>query len=153
RTGPEAAARPVGGDRRVLRRSHLLHLRHGGERTPGDGIYQPSGVSRGQRGVGRGRIAARGRHSVPRAGAVLIPSMDPAPDTRALGRSLIDTFARGWMKSDALLQASIFAPDAVFLETPFSEPIVGVEEIRMFWGDAMYHQVDVTVTTGEIYAA
>jgi ketosteroid isomerase-like protein len=72
--------------------------------------------------------------------------------TAELGRQLIDTFGRGWSKLRVDLIASAFAPDAVFLETPFSEPIRGLDDIRKYWADVPYHQSEVTFTSGEIFA-
>jgi len=72
--------------------------------------------------------------------------------TTELGRQLIDTFGRGWSKLRVDLIASAFAPDAVFLETPFSEPIRGLDDIRKYWADVPYHQSEVTFTSGEIFA-
>ena len=89
-------------------------------------------------------MAAQEEHAGP-AGQVV--------DTRALGRTLIDTFGKGWARERVELIASVFAPDAVFVETPFSEPIRGVEAIRAYWADVPYHQSEVTFTSGEIYAA
>ena len=71
--------------------------------------------------------------------------------TAELGRQLIDTFGRGWSKLRVDLIASAFAPEAVFLETPFSEPIRGIEAIRKYWSDVPYHQSEVTFTSGEIF--
>lgn len=76
-----------------------------------------------------------------------------SPATRALGRELIDTFARGWSKANAELLASVFADEAVFLETPFVAPIKGLAAIRRYWADVPFHQSEITVTTGEIYVA
>jgi ketosteroid isomerase-like protein len=72
--------------------------------------------------------------------------------TAALGRQLIDTFGRGWAKQRVDLIAEAFSPDAVFLETPFSEPIKGLDGIRKYWADVPYHQSEVTFTSGEIFA-
>jgi ketosteroid isomerase-like protein len=72
--------------------------------------------------------------------------------TAELGRQLIDTFGRGWSKLRVDLIASAFAPDAVFLETPFSEPVRGLDDIRKYWADVPYHQSEVTFTSGEIFA-
>ena len=80
-------------------------------------------------------------------------SPEQAPGTRELGRSLIDTFGKGWAKPDVELLASVFAPDAVFFETPFSGPVRGVDAIRRWWRDVPYSQSEITVSTGEIYAA
>ena len=78
---------------------------------------------------------------------------DQARDTRELGRSLIDTFGRGWARPDVDLLTSVFAPDATFVETPFSEPIRGANGIRRWWLDIPYSQSEITFTAGEIYAA
>ncbi len=84
-----------------------------------------------------------------------IPSAGPAQiqDTRELGRSLIDRFGRGWAKPDIDLLASAFAPSAVFIETPFSEPLSGANGIRRWWLDVPFSQAEITFSSGEIYAA
>ena len=71
--------------------------------------------------------------------------------TAEVGRQLIDTFGRGWSRLRVDLIASAFAPEAVFTETPFSEPLRGVEAIRKYWSDVPYHQSEVTFTSGEIF--
>jgi ketosteroid isomerase-like protein len=48
---------------------------------------------------------------------------------------------------------SIFAPTAVFVETPFSSPINGLEGIRSYWSDVPYQQSEISFTSGEIFAA
>jgi len=48
---------------------------------------------------------------------------------------------------------SVFAPDAVFKETPFSEPLRGQEAIRGYWADVPLHQSEITFTSGEIFTA
>ena len=73
--------------------------------------------------------------------------------TRALGRSLIDTLGKGWSKGDLDLLMSVYAPEAVFVETPFSEPLRGIDAVRRYWADVPYHQSEVTFTSGEIYSA
>jgi ketosteroid isomerase-like protein len=76
-----------------------------------------------------------------------------AEATRALGRRLIDSFGAGWNGGDVDLLMSIFAPAAVFMETPFSSPVNGLEGIRSYWSDVPYHQSEVSFTSGEIFAA
>lgn len=76
-----------------------------------------------------------------------------APDTRALGRTLMDTFAAAWSKADVPRMMTIFAEGAVFLETPFAEPRTGWDAIRGYWLDVPYHQSEIEVSTGEIYGA
>jgi ketosteroid isomerase-like protein len=73
--------------------------------------------------------------------------------TRDLGRSLIDTFGKGWSRGNLDLLMSVYADDAVFIETPFSEPLRGVDAIRRYWADVPYHQSEVSFSSGEIYSA
>ena len=71
--------------------------------------------------------------------------------TAELGRQLIDTFGRGWSKLRVDIIAEAFSPEAVFVETPFSEPIKGLDGIRKYWADVPYHQSEVIFTSGEIF--
>ena len=81
-------------------------------------------------------------------------SGDASPtDTRALGRSLIDTFGLGWSRGDVDQLMSVFSEDPVYLETPFSEPLRGAEKVRRFWLEVPLHQSEITFTSGEIFAA
>ena len=80
----------------------------------------------------------------------------PQPDsdaTRVLGRTLIDRFGRAWMSGDVDQLIAVFAPQAVFVETPFSPPLNGRDAIRSYWNDVPYHQSEITFTSGEIYGA
>jgi ketosteroid isomerase-like protein len=79
--------------------------------------------------------------------------MEPSPDTRALGRELMDTLATGWSKARLDTIVGIFAEDAVFIETPFSRPVTGLPEIRKWWADVPYNQSEISCVMGEIYAA
>ncbi len=85
----------------------------------------------------------------------LPPTLSPehVPDTRSLGRTLIDTFGKGWARPNVDQLMSVFAPGAVFIETPFSEPVRGAEGIRRWWQDVPYSQSEITFSSGEIYAA
>jgi ketosteroid isomerase-like protein len=73
--------------------------------------------------------------------------------TRALGRSLIDTFGAGWAKGNTDLLMSVYASDAVFIETPFTSALRGAAAIRAYWNEVPYNQSEITFTSGEIYAA
>jgi ketosteroid isomerase-like protein len=73
--------------------------------------------------------------------------------TRLLGRTLIDTFGQGWERGNLELLMSVYTEDVVFVETPFSKSLNGVEEVRRYWADTPYHQSEVTFASGEIYAA
>lgn len=48
---------------------------------------------------------------------------------------------------------SVFAPDVVFIETPFSQPLRGMEAVRGYWNEVPYSQSEITFSSGEIYAA
>ncbi len=76
-----------------------------------------------------------------------------AQAARAMARDLIDAFAQGWSKPNVDLLTSVFAEEAVFIETPFAQPIRGVAAIRRYWSDVPYHQSEISVTTGEVYLA
>jgi ketosteroid isomerase-like protein len=81
------------------------------------------------------------------------PDALPLQDTRSLGRTLIDTFGKGWAKGNVELLMSVFSEEAVFVETPFSEPLRGDADIRGYWIETPYNQSEATFTSGEIYAA
>jgi ketosteroid isomerase-like protein len=78
---------------------------------------------------------------------------DQGGDIRTLGRSLIDTFGKGWSKGNVDLLMSVFTPGVIFIETPFSERLQGTEAVRRYWLDTPYNQSEVTFTSGEIYVA
>ena len=83
-----------------------------------------------------------------------MPDNDAGPtDTRALGRILIDAFGQGWSRGDIDQLMSVFSPDAVYLETPFSGPQRGAGAVRRFWLEVPRHQSEITFTSGEIFAA
>jgi len=70
-----------------------------------------------------------------------------------LYRRLIDEFGQAWERGDAEAIAALFTPDAVFLETPFSQRDTGNAAIRAYWQDVPTHQAEVRFTSGEIYVA
>jgi hypothetical protein len=65
----------------------------------------------------------------------------------------LDTFGKGWAKADIPLLMSVFAENAVFVETPFSEPRRGRDAILVYWRDVPVHQAEIVFTSGEIFAA
>ena len=78
----------------------------------------------------------------------------PSTDTtRALGRTLIDEFGRGWAKAKVDVVMSVFTADPVFIETPFSEPLRGAAAVRGYWAEVPRHQSEIVFSSGEIYAA
>jgi ketosteroid isomerase-like protein len=80
-------------------------------------------------------------------------SPQPSSIPPARFRELVDTFSTGWSKAQVDTIGSVFSADAIFIETPFAEPLRGSEAIRKYWSDVPYHQAEITVSTGEIYAA
>ena len=74
-------------------------------------------------------------------------------NTRDLGRKLVSEFEAGWSKGDVNRIMALFTEEAVFLETPFAEPIRGSVGIRRYWSDVPVNQAEIKVTSGEIYAA
>lgn len=68
-------------------------------------------------------------------------------------RELVDTFGRGWERGDVETIASLFAPDAVFLEAPFADRETGIDAIRAYWKDVPTNQAEVSFRAGEIYVA
>ncbi|HEX5387398.1 MAG TPA: nuclear transport factor 2 family protein [Gemmatimonadales bacterium] len=82
-----------------------------------------------------------------------MPTSAEASDaTRSLGRALVDTFGRGWSSGDTELLMSVFASQAVFIETPFSSPLNGSEAIRSYWQDVPLHQSEISFSSGEIFS-
>lgn len=79
--------------------------------------------------------------------------METGIDIGALGRQLVDTFGKGWAKGNIALLLSVFTEEAVFVETPFSEPLKGKESIGKYWLETPYHQSEATFSSGEIYVA
>jgi ketosteroid isomerase-like protein len=74
-------------------------------------------------------------------------------DTRALGQSLIESFGQGWSRGDVDLLMSVYAPEVVFLETPFSQPLRGTEAVRRYWLDVPLHQSEIDFSSGEMFVA
>src|SRR5207253_11510440 len=68
-------------------------------------------------------------------------------------RQLLRTFGRGWERGAVDEIASVFASDAVFRETPFTEPSTGLEAIRAYWRDVPANYFFNDTTTTEIYTA
>ena len=79
--------------------------------------------------------------------------MSDVTSTALLGRTLIDTFGQGWSRGDIDLLLSVFTAEAVFIETPFSTPLGGIEAIRGYWKEIPYYQSEITFTSGEVYVA
>ncbi|HXW97767.1 MAG TPA: nuclear transport factor 2 family protein [Gemmatimonadales bacterium] len=70
---------------------------------------------------------------------------------QTLGRALIDEFGRGWSKAKIDMMVGVFAPEAVFLDGPFAEPLKGLAAIRGYWADVPLYQSEITFAAGEIF--
>ena len=81
---------------------------------------------------------------------------NPATDsttTRATARALVDQLAEGWSKGRPDLMLGIFAAEPVFIETPFSTPLTGVDAIREWASDIPFYQSEAAFTVGEVFTA
>lgn len=59
----------------------------------------------------------------------------------------LDAYGRSWVEGDPQQVVALFAPDALYYETPFDEPLHGREAIRAYWtAGAQDAQRDVTFT-------
>lgn len=76
---------------------------------------------------------------------------DSTGDIRALGRTLVDEFGRGWARGKVDVMMGVFAPEPVFQETPFSESLRGMDAVRGYWADVPLHQSEISFTAGEIF--
>ena len=73
---------------------------------------------------------------------------DQEQATRALGRTLVEEFGRGWAKAKVDVLLSVFAEEAAFIDSPFSEPLRGRDAIRGYWGDVPMNQSEISFTPG-----
>ena len=69
----------------------------------------------------------------------------------------LNRYGDAWMHLDPRLATALFAPDAIFTETPFSDPIRGRDAIGVYWAamsrvqdqvDFAYEVLSVTPNMG-----
>lgn len=67
-------------------------------------------------------------------------------------RAWLDEYATAWETGDADAAAALFAPDATYHETPFTEPLAGRDAIREYWTEttAAQEATDVRATVESI---
>jgi hypothetical protein len=65
--------------------------------------------------------------------------------------ALLEQFGKGWEKGKADIMASVFAPDAAFMPSPFDEPVKGQGQIELYWKDVPLEQAEVQFRIGEIF--
>src|SRR5688500_11079534 len=63
-------------------------------------------------------------------------------------RDGIEAYRGAWERSDAAAAASLFAGDARYWSSPFSEPHVGRDAIHDYWSSATDTQRDLNVVMG-----
>jgi ketosteroid isomerase-like protein len=78
---------------------------------------------------------------------------DSPQDFASRASELVDTFAKGWSKGRVEMMLSVLDPQVIFLETPFSKPLLGTEAFRAWAADIPYHQSEARFTTGEVFVA
>jgi ketosteroid isomerase-like protein len=78
---------------------------------------------------------------------------DSPQDFACRARELVDTFAKGWSKGRVEMLLSVLDPQVIFLETPFSKPLLGIDAFRAWAADIPYHQSEARFTTGEVFVA
>lgn len=79
--------------------------------------------------------------------------MPDAATMRVVARGLADQLAEGWSKGRPDLMVGVFAEEPVFIETPFSTPLTGVDAIRQWASDIPYYQSEATFAVGEVFIA
>jgi uncharacterized protein (TIGR02246 family) len=63
-------------------------------------------------------------------------------------RTWLDEYTTAWETGDADAAAALFAPDATYHETPFTDPLEGRDAIRTYWTEttATQEATDVEAT-------
>lgn len=62
-------------------------------------------------------------------------------------RAWLDEYATAWETGDADAAAALFAADATYHETPFTEPLEGRGAIREYWAEATATQDETACET------
>jgi ketosteroid isomerase-like protein len=74
-------------------------------------------------------------------------------ELRVTYSGMIERFGKAWEQGKPEEITEIFADDAVFLASPFDEPLSGKAAIAEYWKDIPVEQAEVSFRFGEIYAA
>lgn len=67
--------------------------------------------------------------------------------------ALVQRFGRAWEKGDTAGIVGLFAPEAVFVPSPFDAPVTGLDGLRRYWRDLPTEQAEIAFRAGEIFAA
>lgn len=74
-------------------------------------------------------------------------------ELRATYSSMIERFGNAWEQGLPDEITDVFSDDAVFVASPFDEPLKGKSAIAEYWKDIPVEQAEVSFRFGEIYAA
>ena len=74
-------------------------------------------------------------------------------ELRARYSEMIEQFGKAWEQGLPEEMTNVFSDDAVFLASPFDEPLRGKSAIAAYWQDVPLEQADVSFRFGEIFAA
>lgn len=80
------------------------------------------------------------------------PADEPTPFPKRAAL-LLEVFARGWSKGRVDLMKELFAENVVFIETPYSTPLNGIDALRTWLADIPYYQSEISFTVGEAFTA
>jgi len=86
----------------------------------------------------------------------VIVSATPPADWKELREAyggMMEQFGQAWEKGLPDGITEVFSDDAVFIASPFDEPLRGRPAIAEYWKDIPLEQADVSFKFGEIYAA
>jgi ketosteroid isomerase-like protein len=81
------------------------------------------------------------------------PARRDADAARATARALADQLAEGWTNGRPDVMVGVFSDNPVFIETPFSTPLTGVDAIRQWASDIPFYQSEAAFTVGEVFIA
>jgi ketosteroid isomerase-like protein len=86
---------------------------------------------------------------------VIVQTTPPADwkELRAAYSGIIERFGKAWEEGLPDEITELFSGEAVFLASPFDEPLRGKAAIAEYWKDIPVEQAEVSFRYGEIYAA
>ena len=86
---------------------------------------------------------------------MIVSATPPAEwnELRVVYSGMIEQFGKAWEQGLPDGITDVFTEDAVFLPSPFDEPIRGKSAIAEYWKDIPVEQAEVSFRFGEIFAA
>jgi ketosteroid isomerase-like protein len=74
-------------------------------------------------------------------------------ELRTVYSAMIERFGKAWEQGLPEEITEVFSDDAVFMASPFDEPLRGKAAISEYWKDVPVEQAEVQFRFGEIFAA